>query len=543
MPEAKPMPDCSHVPSSIAPRASRWLLCGPLFGPLFGPLCGPLRVLLCCLLALFAGGASAADDRLRIGSKRFTESYILAQVLAQTAQQAQPQVPTDVLQGLGNTAIVYEALRAGSIDAYVEYTGTINLEILKAGSALPIDAMRAQLKVLGLGVGIPLGFNNGYALAMRADTAQRLGIAKLSDLARHPTLKLGLSNEFIGRADGWGGLAQRYGLPHQPSGLDHGLAFDAVSGGQVDVIDIYTTDAKIAHLGLLVLTDDAGHFPRYDAVLLYRLDLPQRFPAAWAALQRLEGSIDEAQMIAMNARAELQSVAFDTIARDHLAGAAASQAGSGGFWARLWGRFWGPDLLRLTLQHLGLVLAAVAAATLIGVPLATAVAGHERARALVLGATGVLQTVPSLALLALLISLLGRIGSLPALLALMLYALLPIMRNTCIGLAEVPAGLKEAARALALSPRHQLRFVELPLALPVIVAGVRTATSIAVGTATIAAFIGAGGYGERIVTGLALNDKALLVAGAVPAAALALVFEGFFEWLERRLRGRLQSGV
>ena len=534
------MHDCPHVPSSITPRAGRCRLSGCLYGPLCGPLFGssfgPLCVLLCCLLALFAGGASAADDRLRIGSKRFTESYILAQVLAQTAQQAQPQLVTEVLQGLGNTAIVYEALRAGSIDAYVEYTGTINLEILKAGSALPLDAMRAQLKVLGLGVGIPLGFNNGYALAMRADTAQRLGIAKLSDLARHPGLKLGLSNEFIGRADGWGGLAQRYGLPHKPSGLDHGLAFDAVSGGQVDVIDIYTTDAKIAHLGLLVLADDAGHFPRYDAVVLFKLGLPQRIPAAWAGLQRLEGSIDETEMIAMNARAELQSVAFDTIARDHLAGTAATPAASGGFWARLWVRFWGPDLLRLTLQHLGLVLAAVAAATLIGVPLATAVAGHERARGLVLGATGVLQTVPSLALLALLISLLGRIGTVPALLALMLYALLPIMRNTCIGLAEVPTGLREAARALALSPRQQLRLVELPLALPVIVAGVRTATSIAVGTATIAAFIGAGGYGERIVTGLALNDKALLVAGAVPAAALALAFEGLFEWLERRLR-------
>ena len=246
-----------------------------------------LRWLLCILLGLAALGATAtataADDRLRVGSKRFTESYILAEVLAQTAR---PHARTEVLQGLGNTAIVYEALRAGSIDAYVEYTGTIQLEILKAGGPLTMDEMRAQLKPLGLGVGIPLGFNDGYALAMKADTAQRLGIAQLSDLARHPQLKLGLSNEFIGRADGWRGLAQRYGLPQQPSGLDHGLAYDAVSGGQVDVIDIYTTDAKIDHLGLRVLADDAGHFPRYDAVVLYRLDLPQRLPAAWAALQR-----------------------------------------------------------------------------------------------------------------------------------------------------------------------------------------------------------------------------------------------------------------
>ena len=535
-----------------------------------------LASLLCLMASLLLATASAqaADTTLRIGSKRFTESYILAQLLAQAAG---PGTRTEVLQGLGNTAIVYEALRAGNIDAYAEYSGTIHQEILKGSGTPQLAAMRAQLQPLGLGVAIPLGFNDGYALAMRADVAQRLGISTLADLARHPTLRLGLSNEFIGRADGWRGLAQRYKLPQQPSGLDHGLAYDAVTGGQVDVIDIYTTDAKIDHLGLRVLTDDAGYFPRYDAVVLYRLDVPQRFPAAWAAWLRLENSISEQQMIGMNARAELKSVAFDVIARDHLAGAASARpagasgmssaalAGSaatatptgaasspdtagakpaaGSAFGNFWARLWGPDLLRLTAQHLGLVLAAVGLAVLIGVPAATAVAGHAGARATVLGATGLLQTVPSLAMLALLISLLGRIGTLPALLALTLYALLPIMQNTCTGLAEVPQGLKQAARALGLSPLQQLRLVELPLALPMILAGVRTAAAIAVGTATIAAFIGAGGYGERIVTGLALNDKALLLAGAVPAAALALLFEGLFGALGWRLRRRLRVGV
>ena len=512
----------------------------------FAALCLLISLLLVSAAATTAAhaahAAQAGDNTpLRIGSKRFTESYILAQLLAQAAG---PGTRTEVLQGLGNTAIVYEALRAGSIDAYAEYTGTIHQEILKGSGAPQLAAMRAQLQPLGLGVAIPLGFNDGYALAMRADTAQRLGIRSLADLARHPTLRLGLSNEFIGRADGWRGLALRYKLPQQPSGLDHGLAYDAVAGGQVDVIDIYTTDAKIDHLGLRVLADDAGYFPRYDAVVLYRLDVPQRFPTAWAAWQALEGSISEAQMIGMNARAELNSVAFDVIAREHLAGAAAGAnpatgSGFGNFWARLWG----PDLLRLTAQHLGLVLAAVAGAVLIGVPAATAVAGHAGARATVLGAAGLLQTVPSLAMLALLISLLGRIGTVPALLALTLYALLPIVQNTCTGLAEVPQGLKEAAKALGLSPLQQLRFVELPLALPMILAGVRTATTIAVGTATIAAFIGAGGYGERIVTGLALNDKALLLAGAVPTAALALLFEGLFGALGWQLRRRLRVGV
>ena len=482
--------------------------------------------------------ANAPNDTLRIGSKRFTESYILAQVLAQTAAAHTP-TPPSVLQGLGNTAIVYEALRSGSIDLYPEYVGTISLEILKSPAPMTLEAMNAALAPLGLGVAVPLGFNDGYALAMREDNAQRLGIKSLSDLAKHAELKLGLSNEFIGRADGWRGLAQRYGATQVPTALDHGLAYDAIAQKQVDVIDIYTTDAKIKHLGLRVLADDKAYFPRYDAVLLYRLDVPTRFPQAWAALQKLQGSIDENAMIAMNARAELQGVAFDVIARDHLAGkgaggtaAAAADPAQRGFQAKLFG----PDLARLTRQHLALTLISVGLAALIGIPLAVLVFPHPRLRAVVLGATGLLQTVPSLALLAMLISLMGVIGTVPALIALMLYSLLPIMRNTVAGLGEVSSGLRLAGEALGMTAGQRMRLIELPLALPTIIAGVRTATSIAIGTATIAAFIGAGGYGERIVTGLALNDGQLLLAGALPATLLALLSEAVFEAVEYGMR-------
>jgi osmoprotectant transport system permease protein len=502
----------------------------------------------CCIalvLAAISGlalAAPSAKDTLRIGSKRFTESYILAQVLAQTAAPHTP-TPPSVLQGLGNTAIVYAALRSGSIDLYPEYVGTISQEILKGDAAMTMQAMNAALAPLGLGVAVPLGFNDGYALAMRADQAQRLGIASLSDLAKHPELRLGLSNEFLGRSDGWKGLAQRYGAPQLPVALDHGLAYDAIAQKQVDVIDIYSTDAKIGHLGLRVLQDDKAYFPRYDAVLLYRLDVPTRFPQAWAALQKLGGSIDESAMIAMNARAELQGVAFDVIARDHLAAKAGGTPAASsttqdpnqrGFVAKLFG----PDLARLTIQHLTLVAISVALAALIGIPLAVWVFPHPRLRALVLGATGLMQTVPSLALLAMLISLLGVIGSVPALLALMLYALLPIMRNTVAGLNEVSPGLRLAGLALGMTARQRMRHIELPLALPTVLAGVRTATSIAIGTATIAAFIGAGGYGERIVTGLALNDGQLLLAGALPATLLALLSEALFEGLDRLLQRR-----
>ena len=487
------------------------------------------------LLLLVMGRGHAADEgSLRVGSKRFTESYILAEILAQTAAPQLRTAPT-VRQGLGNTAIVYEALRSGAIDLYAEYTGTIAAEILRGSPTMSREAMNAQLAPLGLGVAIPLGFNDGYAFAMRASEAQRLGVRSLSDLARHPTLKFGLSNEFIGRADGWRGVAAHYTLPQTPTGLDHGLAYDALGAGQVDVIDIYTTDAKIGHLGLLVLEDDRAYFPRYDAIVLYRLDVPQRLPQAWAALQKLEGRIDEPAMIAMNARAELQSQPFDVIARDFLAGGDAAKATSKpGFVERLFGS----DLGRLARQHLMLVAVSVGVATLIGVPLAVAVFPYVQLRAVVLGITGLMQTVPSLALLAVLISALGAIGTLPALIALTLYSLLPIMRNAVTGLADVSDGLKQAGTALGMTQSQNLQLVQLPLALPTLIAGVRTATTIAIGTATIAAFIGAGGFGERIVTGLALNDKELLLAGAVPAAALALLSEALFELLDYALRRR-----
>ena len=483
--------------------------------------------------AFAATPIASSNDVLKIGSKRFTESYILAHVLGETASR---HAPVKLLPGLGNTAIVYAALQSGAVDLYPEYSGTIALEILKRPDLKTLEEINAALQPLGLAAAIPFGFNDGYALAMRVADADRLQVKTLSDLARQPQLKLGLSNEFIGRADGWRGLASRYGLTQSPIGLDHGLAYVAIEQKEIDVIDIYTTDAKIDHLGLRVLQDDSNYFPRYDAVVLYRLDVPSRFPAAWKALQTIQGTIDERAMIAMNARAELQSVAFDVIARERIAamrsGAVPVPESAGrGFW----GKLLGPDLVRLTWQHFALVLASVTMAALIAIPLAVLIFPYVRLRAVVLGAAGLLQTVPSIALLAMLISLIGVIGAVPTLIALTLYALLPIMRNTCTGLAEVSDGLRQAARALGMSPRDTMRYIELPLALPTIIAGVRTATAISIGTATIAAFIGAGGYGERIVTGLALNDRELLLAGAIPAAMLAVIAEVLFEWIGVRV--------
>ncbi len=487
-------------------------------------------------LAFATGAAAIADPTLHVGSKRFTESYILGEIIKQTAEGA-GATPATHSQGLGNTAIVLNALTTGSIDIYAEYTGTIAKEILKLDSVPPLPELNAKLAPMGLAAGVPLGFNNSYAIAVRGDDARAKDLAKLSDLKAHPGLRLGLSQEFIGRADGWPGLKRVYDLPFAtPRGLDHGLAYEAIVEHQVDAIDVYSTDAKIDRYGLTVLADDRNYFPRYDAVLLYRADLPRRFPQAWTALTHLEGRIDATTMRKMNAAAELEGMDFAAVAAAFVAqgtGAAApaKAAPAGDFWNKLFG----PDFGRLTLTHLALVFVSLAASIIVGIPLGILAAKRPATEGLILGATGVVQTIPSLALLAVLIPLTGRIGAVPAFIALSLYALLPIVRNTHTGLTQIARGMTLAAQSLGMRAATILGKIELPLAAPTIVAGIKTSAVINVGTATIAAFIGAGGYGERIVTGLALNDHALLLAGAMPAAALALLIEGGFRVGERWL--------
>ena len=486
----------------------------------------PLRRVAALAAAGLALSAAAQGAELRVGSKRFTESYILGEILVQSAARA--GVAAAHRPGLGNTAILFEALTRGSIDAYPEYTGTIAREILKSGENLDLAAINRKLAPLGLAATTPLGFSNGYALGMRAEAAAAKNVRTISDLAKNPSIRLGLSHEFLARQDGWPGLKAAYALPQpDPRGLDHGLAYEALARGEVDVIDLYTTDAKIARYAVMVLDDDRGFFPRYDAVILHRADAPSIHAKAFAAWSRLAGQLDEATMIRLNGRAELDRIEFAAVAREYLGGARTAKERT------LWSALFAPDFGRLALEHTALVLGSLLAAIAVGVPLGILAARVRWIAQPVLIATGLIQTIPSLALLAFLIPITGSIGVWPALIALFLYALLPIARNTHAGILGVSGGLRDAATALGLMPGQVLRHVEIPLALPTILAGVKTSAVINVGTATIAAFIGAGGFGERIAQGLALNDHTLLIAGALPAAALALLVHGVFELAER----------
>ena len=478
-------------------------------------------------LAVLLGAAPlAAQDAnalLVVGSKKFTESVILGEMATQLFRDA--GLAAEHRAEVGGTRVLWEALRRGDLDAYPDYTGTITQEIL-AGETLPDEeALRTRLAELGIGMTAPLGFNNTYALGMQEETAARLGIATISDLRVHPDLALGFTNEFMDRADGWPGLRAAYALPHDGvQGLDHDLAYRGLADGALALTDLYSTDAEIPYYGLRVLRDDRGFFPAYHAVFLYRLDLPAE---AIVALERLGGRIDEATMQTLNARAKLERTPEALIAAAFLDETLGIESAVqvDGFWARLWQR---------TAEHLLLVGLSLLAAILVAIPLGIAAARVARLEGPILGIVGVIYTIPSLALLVFMIPLLG-IGAVPAMVALFLYSLLPIVRNTHAGLKGIAPPLRESAEALGLPPGARLRLVELPLAGPSILAGIKTSAVINIGTATLGALIGAGGYGQPILTGIRLDDTALILEGAIPAAALALIAQLLFDGIERLL--------
>ncbi len=468
--------------------------------------------------------AAAPDPSLvRVGSKKFTESVVLGEMAAQLAESAGAAVLRR--SELGGTRVLWEALLRGDVDVYPEYTGTLAREILAGEGAGGAAGLRAALAARGVEMTEPLGFDDSYAIGMRRERAARLAVRRISDLAAHPSLRFGLTNEFMDRADGWPALRERYRLPQRDvRGLDHDVAYRALASGDIDVTDLYATDAEIRRYDIQVLDDDRRVFPEYQAVFVYRGDLARRAPGAVAAIRRLEGLVPAAKMIDLNARAQLDRVPAQEVAAGFLAGALGLAAG-----ARQAGL--GDRLLQRTGEHLVLVGVALALAIAAAVPLGVWAARRPRAGRAILGAVGVVQTIPSLALLVFMIPLLG-IGARPAVAALVLYGLLPIVRNTHAGLTGIAVELRESADALALSPWARLRLVDLPLAAPSILAGVKTSAVIAVGTATLGALIGAGGYGQPILTGIRLASVPLILEGAIPAALMALGVQGLFDLSE-----------
>lgn len=462
-----------------------------------------------------------AREKIVVGAKHFNEGYILGEMIAFVLEDAGFAV--DRRFNLGGTAVIFEGLRNQDIDVYPEYTGTISSEILKMPDNLDQHQLRELVRTkFGLEISSPYGFNNTYALLIKKENAKKFNISKISDLKDHPGIKLGLSYEFLKRQDGWENLSAFYGLPQNPSALEHGLAYQAIIKNNIDITDAYSTDGEINKYDLLLLDDDRNFFPDYQAVSFYTPSLPQE---AVNALYKLNSSISAGEMQELNSQSLFEQKSHAEIAHHFLQNKGLIQIGP------FTGVYWWREIWDKTLEHLQLTLLSLLVAILIALPVGIIIYRHQRFTKSVLYLAGIMQTIPSIALLALMIPLFG-IGFLPAMIALFIYALLPILRNTVVGLFTVDPQLKKVASAIGLNDWKKLQLVELPLAMPAILTGIRTAAVINVGTATLAAFIGAGGLGEFIVTGLALNNTSLILKGAIPSALLAILIELVFEALE-----------
>ena len=477
------------------------------------------------LFSLVSLASCKTNEAVTVGSKTFTESYILGEVLAQSLEDDGLQVEKRL--GLGDTALVFAAIEKGDVDFYVEYTGTISSALLKKAQLTSPAEIRSALRAKGLTISDPIGFNNTYAVVVRESIAKERNLKTIGDLKSQTGLTVAFTPAFMERPDSYPKLQEVYGLDlPNLNGISHGLKATALTEGKIDVTDLYTTDAQLADLDLRILMDNKHAFPNYDAVVLARIEATEKFPKQWASLrERLEGKISEAEMISFNARVETDGQTFPKVAAAFLGKTAPETEAKGIPWTDLW---------RWLTEHLFLVFIPLTFSVLVGVPLAVFARNRKLLGQSILLLTGTVQAIPSLALLCFLLPLLG-IGSLPAMVALFLYALLPIVRNTYSGLVDIDPKLLEVSDAMGLSPLEKLRKIELPLASRSITSGIKIAAVINVGTATIAALIGAGGFGQPIVVGLNTNKLELVFLGAVPAALLALAIHALFELFDRVL--------
>jgi osmoprotectant transport system permease protein len=315
-------------------------------------------------------------------------------------------------------------------------------------------------------------------------------------------------------------------------GVDHDVAYRQLLAGEIDIIDVYSTDAMIRRGDLVLLEDDLSFFPRYEAVWLYRLDLATRYPAIMNAMSQVEGALSEATMQSLNDQVEGGHTTEAQAAAEFLnrqGGAHVDKQTASR--SRL--------IIRHLFEHLDLVRRSLLPAIVVGVALGVLCQRRPRTGRVVLASVGLLQTIPSLALLVMLLPVVAALGyrsigegSITAVTALFCYCLLPIVRNTYTGLEGIQRGTIESATVLGLGPVARLVEIELPIALPTILAGIRTSAVQNVGFATLGAIIGAGGLGQPILRGIRLNDLSLILAGAVPAALLALLLQWSIDVIE-----------
>jgi len=512
---------------------------------ILGALALPTAVLVVLLLHPAAAPA-AGPDKVGVGSKNFEESRLLAEMFARLLE-ARTSLNVERRFNLAGTQVCFEALRTGAIDVYPEYTGT-GLVVLLGESPGNAEQVRERVRTAfherwGLAWLAPLGFENAYEIAVRGALARERGLTTISDLAVvSGDLTAGFGYEFIERDDGLPGLERTYGLHFRDVlSMQQALKYQAAGNGRIDVLDVYTTAGRLLDYDLVVLDDARGFFPPYEAAPLVREAILTAHPEVGAALSELGGRLDVDTMRRLNRRLQEEHEPVERVAADALAELGLVKAGEvkavssrdHNWLTYLWAVR--SEILRRTAEHLGLSGLGLLLGVALALPLGLLLVGAPRLAEPVIRTVGVTQTIPSIALLAFMIPLAG-VGALPAVLALWIYSLFPILRNTYSGVRDADPAAVQAALALGMTPGQILRWVRLPLAAPIIMAGVRTAAVLTVGTATLAAFIGAGGLGVPIVSGLQLADTSIILSGAIPAALLAVLVDLVLGWVEGRLR-------
>lgn len=484
-------------------------------------------------------------DTIVVGGKKFTEQTILAEIMAQKIENDTKHVVTRRFH-LGATNIAFTALLSGDIDIYPEYTGTGWVVVFKQSVIRDSEETYQRLKKLskeesGIDWGKPFGFNNTYALGVRQKDKKFQGIKKVSELGSSwDGIKFGVNHDFYSRPDGLPGLLQHYGATLNFSyvkSLDSGLMYQSVRDGEVDMIAAFSTDGRIKSFDLKLLEDDKNYFPPYFAAPIYKVSFAEKYPEVIRSLDALEGTITAEAMQKMNQDVDENAVSVEQVAavflkkngfvkeemthKDH------------GFWVQN-----GESLWKYFLEHLSLVLFSMVFALIVALPLGVVLMWYPRIANQIFAVASIIQTIPSIALLGFLIPIFG-IGFKPAVVALFLYSLLPIMRNTYVGIKQVDPHLIEVTEGLGLTDWEILRYVKVPLAMPMIMAGIRTSVVINVGTATVAAMIGAGGFGEPILRGVNSVDSQMILLGAVPAALMAIIFDRVLQVYEERWKGYL----
>lgn len=475
----------------------------------------------------------SAKEPLIIGSKKFSESIILGEIVAILLEEKFNH-PTIRKLGLGGTQVALNALKNEDIHVYPDYTGTGYVMILKMdGERDPkiIHQIVGQEFKNRWGIiwSEPIGFNNTYALAVRKDDKRFKNFKNISSLSKNvDSFRYVAPHEFMERKDGHFRFAQTYALNFKEKNIismEAGLMYSAIKNKQTDMIIAYSTDGRIKAYNLRLIEDDQKFFPPYHVALLAKNKTLKQFPELRIIFNLVKGLITEKEMINMNDQVDRLKGDPNEVARNFLIskslikGVQQQIKTDHNFFSYAISKR--DYLLKLLVEHLLISFGALFFALIVSLPTGILLTRYQSLGKIIFPFINTIQTIPSLALLGFLVPIIG-IGLTPALLALFLYSLLPLIRNTYAGILGVEKTYLEASRGIGLTNRQILLKVEIPLAMPIIIAGLRTASVIVIGTATLAALIGAGGFGDPIFRGVATLNSNLILLGAVPSALLAI---------------------